>query len=299
MPTAQEAGSWALISGSLLLIAVSTTLLAIGLYRLLLQKFLTELGRTPGAGLRGAISLLINKLGGVSRRLLRPRYESILQRSLIRAGEPKDLKPLDIIALQEIGLVSGLAAGLLACHGIGVNLAGSLVLSALGGCYPLLWLKDQIRKRQLLITRALPYHLDLLTLAVEAGLDFTGALGKVVERGKAGPLRDELQLVLKQLRLGRTREQSLKDMTARVGLPPLTQFVNALLQADKMGTSLGKVLRIQSTQMRMERTQRAEKLANQAPVKMLFPLIACIFPTVFMILFGPIVFALMFGQAGG
>jgi tight adherence protein C len=84
-------------------------------------------------------------------------------------------------------------------------------------------------------------------------------------------------------------------MIARVDLPQLTQFIRALIQADKMGTSLGKVLRIQSAQMRVERTQRAEKLANQAPVKMLFPLVACIFPTVFMILFGPIVFALMFG----
>ena len=122
---------------------------------------------------------------------------------------------------------------------------------------------------------------------------------KVVEKGKAGPLKDELGLVLKQLKMGKTREEALKAMIVRVDLPPLTTFVTALIQADKMGTSLGKVLRIQSTQMRIDRTQRAEKLAGEAPVKMLFPLIACIFPTVFMVLFGPIVFQFMFGNVGG
>jgi tight adherence protein C len=165
--------------------------------------------------------------------------------------------------------------------------------------YPRFWVNDQVKKRHLLISRALPYNLDLLTLSVEAGLDFTGALAKVVEKGKAGPLKDELSLVLKQLKMGKTREECLKAMIARVDLPPLTTFVTALIQADKMGTSLGKVLRIQSTQMRIDRTQRAEKLAGEAPVKMLFPLIACIFPTVFMVLFGPIVFAFMFGNVGG
>jgi tight adherence protein C len=168
-----------------------------------------------------------------------------------------------------------------------------------GGLYPILWVRDQVKKRHLLIQRALPYNLDLLTLSVEAGLDFTAALAKVVEKGKTGPLRDELQIVLKQLKMGKTREEGLKAMIARVDLPALTTFVTALIQADKMGTSLGKVLRIQSTQLRIDRTQRAEKLANEAPVKMLGPLVICIFPTVFMVLFGPIVFAFMYGHVSG
>src|SRR5207253_5206111 len=100
---------------------------------------------------------------------------------------------------------------------------------------------------------------------------------------------------LKQLKMGKTREEALKAMIARVDLQSLSQFVTALVQADKMGTSLGKVLRIQSTQMRIDRTQRAEKLANEAPVKMLFPLIACIFPTIFLMLFGPIAYQVFFG----
>ena len=173
------------------------------------------------------------------------------------------------------------------------------MVALIGLFYPLIWVNDQVSKRHLQISRALPFNLDLLTLSVEAGLDFAAALAKVVEKGKPGPLREELALVLKQLKMGKTREEALKGMIARVDLPALSQFVTALIQADKMGTSLGKVLRIQSTQLRIERTQRAEKLANEAPVKMLFPLIACIFPTVFMVLFGPIVFAFMYGGAAG
>ena len=102
--------------------------------------------------------------------------------------------------------------------------------------------------------------------------------------------------MLRELRMGKTRQEALRMMSERVDLRPLSQFVAALIQADRMGTSLGKVLRIQSTQMRIERTQRAEKLANEAPVKMLFPLIACIFPTVFLVLFGPIIYQFMIGD---
>ena len=222
-----------------------------------------------------------------------------MRRNLIKSGEPKSYKPEDIMAMQEIGFFIGLLAGLVIVKGIGWNLAVSLVGALIGMFYPMMWINDQVKKRHLQISRALPFNLDLLTLSVEAGLDFTAALAKVVEKGKTGPLRDELQIVLKQLKMGKTREEGLKAMIARVDLPALTQFVTALIQADKMGTSLGKVLRIQSTQLRIDRTQRAEKLANEAPVKMLFPLIACIFPTVFMILFGPIVFAFMFGNVGG
>jgi tight adherence protein C len=133
-------------------------------------------------------------------------------------------------------------------------------------------------------------------LRKNVGLDFQAAVGTVGQKGKQGPLVEECELMLKHLRVGKTREEALRMMADRVGLPQLSSFIAALIQADRMGTSLGKVLRIQSTQMRIERTQRAEKLANEAPVKMLFPLIACIFPTVFMVLFGPIVFQFMTGE---
>lgn len=288
--------TWVLIAASALLVALSVGLLAIALHRWVRGKASAALAPNPAGARPRALSVASGTLGRLNRPLLRPGYESLLRRQLIQAGEPRELQPIDFLAAQEGGAVIGVGLGLIACHGLRLALAWSLLGAALGAACPLLWLRDQVKKRLLQISRALPYHLDLLTLAVEAGLDFTGALGKVVERGKSGPLTEELHLVLRQLRLGKTREEALKGMIARVNLPPLTQFLRALIQADRMGTGLGKILRIQSTQLRIDRTQRAEKLANQAPVKMLAPLVGCIFPTVFMILFGPIVFALMFGE---
>jgi tight adherence protein C len=283
---------------SMLLWGGTAAVLGAGIYNLF-QPFVTEVSEESGGGVKGAGSVAIRKLGQMNRRLMWPSYESKMRRNLIKAGEPSGYKPEDIMALQEVGFIVGLIMGLILANGLGMNLVWSLAMALFGMMYPNIWVTDQVKKRHLLISRALPYNLDLLTLSVEAGLDFTGALAKVVEKGKSGPLKDELAMVLKQVKMGKTREEALKSMIVRVDLPPLTTFVTALIQADKMGTSLGKVLRIQSTQMRIDRTQRAEKLAGEAPVKMLFPLIACIFPTVFMVLFGPIVFQFMFGNVGG
>jgi tight adherence protein C len=197
--------------------------------------------------------------------------------------------------MQEVLFVVGLVLGVFVCYALQQNFLFSLALAAFGMFYPLIWVNDQVKKRHLQISRALPFNLDLLTLSVEAGLDFAAALGKVVEKGRKGPLSDELGITLKELKLGKTREEALRNLSARVELPTLTSFVHALIQADKMGTSLGKILRIQSTQLRIDRTQRAEKLANEAPVKLLLPLIGFIFPTIFIMLFGPIAYQVFFG----
>jgi tight adherence protein C len=261
--------------------------------------FVMEVKDESAGGVAGASAVVVRKLGVMNRGIMWPSYEDRTRRNLIRAGEPQGYRPEDILALQEIGFVVGLSLGLVAIVVLDLKIGWAGLGALMGLFYPLIWVNDAVTKRHLLISRALPFNLDLLTLSVEAGLDFTAALATVVEKGKAGPLREEMALVLKLLKMGKTREEALKSMIARVDLLPLTQFVTALIQADKMGTSLGKVLRIQSTQLRIERTQRAEKLANEAPVKMLFPLIACIFPTVFMILFGPIVFAFKYGNVLG
>ncbi len=284
-----------LIAMGPLLAAGAMAMLIIGAANTL-APFLNEVQEESGGGVSGAGSVAVRKLGVMNRRIMWPSYEDRVRRTLIKAGEPQGYKPEDIMALQELGLGFGLIFGLIIVNFIGFNLAWSLLVALIGLFYPMIWINDLVNKRHLAISRALPFNLDLLTLSVEAGLDFTAALAKVVEKGKVGPLRDEFNLVLKQLKMGKTREEALKSMIIRVDLGSLTQFVTALIQADKMGTSLGKVLRIQSTQLRIERTQRAEKLAGEAPVKMLFPLVACIFPTVFMVLFGPIIFKFMFGE---
>jgi len=281
------------------LVGTSTLLLVLWIYQTLFEQFFVEVREESAGGVRGLGSVALRRLGLMNRRLMWPAFELRVRKALVKAGEPRGYRPEDVMAMQEVGFVLGLMAGVVLLNGVNVALGWSLLVGALGAAYPQIWLNDQVKKRHVLISRALPYNLDLLTLSVEAGLDFTAALAKVVEKGKQGPLRDELQLVLKQLKMGKTREEALKAMVARVDLGPLTMFVMALVQADRMGTSLGKVLRIQSTQLRQDRTMRAEKLAGEAPVKMLFPLIACIFPTVFMILFGPIIFAFAFGHALG
>lgn len=238
--------------------------------------------------------VVVGRLGAALTPHLPAAYVTRVARALVSAGEPRALAPDHVAALQVIGACVGLGAGLVATRAGGTALL-VVLLACGGGLLPLLWLRDRVRERQKAITRALPYALDLLTLSVEAGLDFAAGLARVVERGRPGPLRDELALVLRQLRLGRTREEALRGLMERVDLPAVSSLVRALIQADRMGTRLGGVLRVLSSQLRQERSLRAEKLAGEAPVKMLFPLLACIFPTVFLVLFGPIVFAFVFG----
>lgn len=218
-----------------------------------------------------------------------------LARALRRAGGPSDLEPAELVAFMELTGIGFFALGVGLDAWLELGIASWFLAAAAGLCWPLIWLHDRIRHRHHLITRALPYNIDLLTLSVEAGLDFAAAVAKVVEKGRTGPLREELELVLKELKLGKTREEALRNLAARVGLASLTTFVNALVQADRMGTPLGRILRILATQMRVDRTHRAEKLANEAPVKLLLPLIAFIFPTVFIILFAPIAYSLFLG----
>ncbi len=284
-------------------------LAGIEMYQRFSANYLATLGIDEG--MRGSVSgaeaaaagsfdavrrTLIAFLAAVNQRSVPAGYLETLRKKLVKAGVPLDFTPAEIVALMEIGAASGLFLWLFftLLFRADFHFWVAPVVMSLGFVYPLIWLKDRINQRHHAIVRALPYNLDLLTLSVEAGLDFAAAIGKVVEKGRKGPLADEFAQTLRELKLGKTREEALRNLAGRVDMPTLTTFVNALIQADKMGTPLGKILRILATQMRTERTQRAEKLANEAPVKMLFPLIGFIFPTIFIILFGPIVFSVFF-----
>lgn len=166
-----------------------------------------------------------------------------------------------------------------------VGVVGAL----LGWLYPVIWLSDRLgaRKRELLKT--LPFYLDIITLCVEAGLNMQGAMNQAVSKGPKGVLRDEIQRVLRDIRAGKGRATSLRDMAERLTEPSITNFTTAVIQAESMGMNLGPILRAQAEQRRSERFLRAEKLAMEAPVKLLFPLIAFIFPCTFIVLFFPIV----------
>jgi tight adherence protein C len=159
--------------------------------------------------------------------------------------------------------------------------------------YPSFWLRHALQMRHRSMQRALPFVLDLLTLSVEAGLDFMTALQRNTERRQLDPLGEELLRVIREIQVGKTRREALRDMGRRVDLPDLRSVVGALVQADELGVSIGAILRIQADQMRQRRFERAEKLANEAPTKMLMPLMICIFPSVFLILMGPIVLRIM------
>lgn len=157
-------------------------------------------------------------------------------------------------------------------------------------------LKDMVTKRQRAIVRALPFSVDLLTLVVEAGLDFSQGLQRVVERGPAGPLADELSLMLREIRLGTTRSEALRNLAERCGVPEISSFTSVLIQADRLGASIGAVLRAQSDIMRSDRFQRAEKAGARASSLMLLPLVAFILPAALLVIVGPVLLRFVYGM---
>lgn len=161
--------------------------------------------------------------------------------------------------------------------------------------FPDFWLGRAIKRRHLSIQRSLPFVLDLLTLSVEAGMDFIGALQRNCKSRKLDALIEELLRMTKEIQVGSSRKEALRNMALRVGQSDLKSVAYALIQADELGVSIGAILRIQSDQLRSRRFDRAEKLAAEAPVKMLGPLMLCIFPAVFIILLGPVLSQAMKG----
>lgn len=163
-----------------------------------------------------------------------------------------------------------------------------VIMPLLGFMLPNVWLSDVRKKRDNAVIRTLPVYLDFITMCVEGGLNLQGALGQAMEKASPGPLRNEFAVVLRDLRSGLSRADSLRRMAERLDIQEITSFVSSIVQAEKMGASLASVLRVQSEQRRGERFQRAEKQAMEAPVKLVFPLVMFIFPITFIILLFPI-----------
>lgn len=155
---------------------------------------------------------------------------------------------------------------------------------------------SQLREeRQRQVRLSMPYVIDLLTLSTEAGLDFMGAIGKVVDRAPMSPLIEELSVALKDIQLGKTRAEALRSMAERIDMSEMSSFVAVLVSADSMGASIGGVLRAQSDSLRAERLVRAEKAGAQASQKILIPLVFFILPAVMLMIFGPIILSMMGG----
>jgi tight adherence protein C len=244
---------------------------------------------------------LAARLSGLAGRFASPSKVSRTERRLSMAGNPGDLRTVDFLGLKLVvgGLLAiGFFAFGLLTGSAAFGFVAALALGGLGFFFPEIWLSRRIKKRQKLILLAVPDTLDLLTISVRAGLSFDGALAKVTEKVN-GPLSDEFRRSLAEIRVGKTRREALRDIVGRTDVPALSNFIAAIVQAEQLGVPIAKVLQIQSEQLRVERRQRAEEAAAKAPIKMLFPLVGCIFPSMFIVILGPAVILIALNMAAG
>jgi tight adherence protein C len=251
--------------------------------------------RVFGPLLRGVLHIL--------GRLAPKRNVEATEQLLLQAGEPGRLSALDFFGLRLLAML--LAGGLylvLARNSaaFSVVLRNSLLIAIAGFFVPWLWLRSRARGRQHAISLALPDALDMLTIGVEAGLAFESALLRVGERWH-NPLTVEFRRAVAEMRIGTPRDVALTRMAERSGAPELRSFVAVLIQSNQLGMSIAQVLHSQAAEMRVRRRQRAEELARQASVKMVFPLVFLIFPALFVVILGPSIPGLagLLNQLGG
>ena len=243
-------------------------------------------------------------LSGRMSRVASTSFTEKTEKRLALAGNPGDLRTSDWLGIKAISaIIFGIlffflfaivgVLGFPFLIGAGFGIIGAL----LGYTIPEFWLGGRVKKRQKAILLMIPDALDLLTISVRAGLGFDAALAKVVEKLQ-GPLSDEFRRALAEVRVGKARRDALRDIVARTEVAPLTNFIGAIIQAEQLGVSISKVLQVQSEQLRIERRQRAEEMAAKAPIKMLFPLVGCIFPSLFIVILGPAIILIMVNLAG-
>ena len=234
---------------------------------------------------------LAGRLSGTVARITSASFADRTAKRLALAGNPGDLRVADWLGVKAIGaFIFAALFFVLAAFAFGAGVEGGVIMGLIGLVFgyiaPEFWLGRRVRRRQKLILLMIPDSLDLLTISVRAGLGFDAALGKVVEKLK-GPLTDEFRRALAEVRVGKARRDALRDIVPRTEVPALTNFIGAIIQAEQLGVSISKVLQVQSEQLRIERRQRAEEMAAKAPIKMLFPLVGCIFPSLFIVILGP------------
>jgi len=246
---------------------------------------------------------LVGRLSGSVARVTSASFSATTQKRLALAGNPGGIRVADWLGIKAVGAIIGAVIG----YPLGILVLGTgpviaivmgLVGLLAGYTVPEFWLGGRVRKRQKAILLMIPDSLDLLTISVRAGLGFDAALGKVVEKLN-GPLTEEFRRALAEVRVGKTRRDALRDIIPRTEVPALSNFIGAIVQAEQLGVSISKVLQVQSEQLRIERRQRAEEMAAKAPIKMLFPLVGCIFPSLFIIILGPAIILIVINLASG
>lgn len=232
----------------------------------------------------------VSALAGAARRITPAQTRQSIEARLAAAGQPAFWDPEKIVACKAIGAVVGflLSIGFSSSIAVtgGIRLLVVSFMTFVGFYAPTLILNHKGDARQEEIRRSLPDTMDLLTISVEAGLGFDAALVQVINE-VPGPLSQEFGRLLQEMRLGRTRAQAFRHLAERSSVEELRSFILAMVQADTFGVSISKVLRAQATELRKKRRQRAEEQAQKIPIKILFPLIFCILPTLFIFLLGP------------
>jgi tight adherence protein C len=253
---------------------------------------------------------LLATMARVTRRISPGTTLEKTEQRLVQAGNPRGLNVEGFYGLKGmLAIVFVVLMGLLMYFELVPGYLpyppkdpANAVLYALGALvagffFPDLWIRDERKRRQKRILKALPDTIDVIAISVEAGLGFDAAVQRVGAKIK-GDLSQEFERYLLELRVGKAKREALRNIIWRTGVADLSQFITAIIQADQLGVSITNVLRIQSEQMRVRRRQRAEELAHKAPIKMLFPMAFCIFPAIFVVILGPIVPSIMNGLGG-
>ena len=244
---------------------------------------------TPHEGLQERLVAPIGEVLAKWALKLNPRSSTDnVSRRLMAAGLGYKLSPTGFLALKALFAIIGVFAGSLvgSSRGLAGLVLGAAILGAIGFLGPDYALTLKARSRKEKIRAELPDALDLLAVSVEAGLGFDASLAKLNEHME-GPLAQEFGLTLSEMRIGESRSEALKRMSDRVDAPELSAFTRAIIQADQLGTTLGRILRVQATDARLRRQAAAEERAMKAPIKMLFPTVLFIFPAMFLVILGP------------
>jgi tight adherence protein C len=235
------------------------------------------------------LSPLGDRLAGWTLKLHpRTTIEGVSAR-LMAAGLGRSISPTTFLAFKSALAIGGVVLGAVfggAVTGAGGVLLFAIALGGIGFIAPDFAVSGRARSRKDRIRAELPDALDLMAVSVEAGMGFDGAISKLTEHMN-GPLADEFALTLSEIKIGETRQDALKKLAERTGTPELSSFVRSIIQADQLGISLGRILRVQATDSRLKRQAAAEEKAMKAPIKMLFPTVLFIFPAMFLVILGP------------
>lgn len=303
------------MSPSTLVIQIAYALIAVGAF--LLARTLLQEQETLAAS-ESLQDLRSRKASDGLVKLLRPFFTQYIvpmirgkpyfdamrvkaRRKLITAGLKDELTPDEFIAYKTLLIVFFPVVGALMITVGELDISPILVLGTgvLGWFYPDLMVSSRIEIRQKQIRKSMPFIIDLLALSTEAGLDFVGAMQKVVEKSPPSPLIDEFEQMLKEIKVGSSRSAAMRELSLRVDMPEIGSFIAILISADQMGASIGKILRQQSEQVRMQRFVAAEKAGASAASKLMIPVLFLVVPAVMIMIFVPLAIPFITGSGGG